>query len=158
MNDYEVLLMLDPELPEERGNEIIARIREQAEADGGSWDAHEPWGRRRLAYEIDHKAEGVYHLMLFTAAPTALEEITRVLKITDGVMRHLAVRRVKGGSIKAPAPIAALSTPAEAAPSEPAPSAPEAVVEPAEPVEPSEPASAVEAVSEPADDADAAAE
>ena len=157
MNDYEVLLMLDPELPEERGNEIIARIREQAETDGGTWDAHEPWGRRRLAYEIDHKAEGVYHLMLFTAAPTALEEITRVLKITDGVMRHLAVRRVKGGSIKAPAPIAALATPAEAAPSEPAPSAPEAV-EAAEPVEASEPASDVEAVSEPADDSDAAAE
>jgi small subunit ribosomal protein S6 len=149
--------MLDPELPEERGNEIIARIREQAETDGGSWDAQEPWGRRRLAYEIDHKAEGVYHLLLFTAVPTALEEITRVLKITDGVMRHLAVRRVKGGSIKAPAPIAALSTPAEAAPSEPAPSAPEAV-EPAEPVEPSEPVSDVEAVSEPADDTDAAAE
>jgi small subunit ribosomal protein S6 len=152
MNDYEVLLMLDPELPEERGNEIIARIREQAETDGGTWDAHEPWGRRRLAYEIDHKAEGVYHLMLFTAAPTALEEITRVLKITDGVMRHLAVRRVKGGSIKAPAPIAALSTPTEAAPS-----APEAVEAP-EPVEPSEPAGEVEAVSESADDTDAAAE
>jgi small subunit ribosomal protein S6 len=157
MNDYEVLLMLDPELPEERGNEIIARIREQAETDGGKWDAHEPWGRRRLAYEIDHKAEGVYHLMLFTAAPTSLEEITRVLKITDGVMRHLAVRRVKGGSIKAPAPIAALATPAEAAPSEPAPSTPEAVEVP-EPVEASEPASDVEAVSEPADDSDAAAE
>jgi small subunit ribosomal protein S6 len=152
VNDYEVLLMLDPELPEERGNEIVARIREQAEADGGSWDAHEPWGRRRLAYEIDHKAEGVYHLLLFTAAPTALEEITRVLKITDGVMRHLAVRRVKGGSIKAPAPIAALSTPAEAAP------AATPVVEPSEPAELAEPADAVEAVSEPADDADAAAE
>jgi small subunit ribosomal protein S6 len=162
MNDYEVLLMLDPELTEERGNEIIARIREQAETDGGTWDAHEPWGRRRLAYEIDHKAEGVYHLILFTAPPTSLEEITRVLKITDGVMRHLAVRRVKGGSLKAPAPIAALATPAEAAPSEPAPSAPapsapEAVAV-AEPVEPSEPASEVEAVSEAADDTDAAAE
>lgn len=157
MNDYEVLLMLDPELPEERGNEIIARIREQAETDGGTWDAHEPWGRRRLAYEIDHKAEGVYHLILFTAPPTSLEEITRVLKITDGVMRHLAVRRVKGGSIKAPAPIAALATPAEAAPSEPPPSTPEAVAV-AEPVEPSEPVTEDEAVSEAADDTDAAAE
>jgi small subunit ribosomal protein S6 len=152
MNDYEVLLMLDPELPEERGNEIIARIREQAEADGGSWDAQEPWGRRRLAYEIDHKAEGVYHLLLFTAAPTALEEITRVLKITDGVMRHLAVRRVKGGSIKAPAPIAALATPATET------AAPVAVETPAptEAAAPTEPE--VEAVSEASDDADAAAE
>ena len=109
MNDYEVLLMLDHELPEERGAEIVARIREQAETGGGTWDAHEPWGRRRIAYEVDHKAEGVYHLLLFTAVPSALEEITRVLKITDGVMRHLAVRRVKGGSLKAPAPIAPLA-------------------------------------------------
>jgi small subunit ribosomal protein S6 len=146
MNDYEVLLMLDPELPEERGNEIVARIREQAEAGGGNWETHEPWGRRRLAYEIDHKAEGVYHLLLFKAEPASLEEITRVLKITDGVMRHLAVRRVKGGSIKAPAPIAALATPAEAAP---------AAVEPAAPAGPEADA---EAVAEAADDADAAAE
>ncbi len=47
--------------------------------------------------------------MLFTAAPTTLAEISRVLKITDGVMRHLAVIRVKGGQTKAPAPIAAVS-------------------------------------------------
>src|SRR5256885_16890344 len=51
------------------------------------------WGRRRLAYEIDHKAEGVYHLLTFDAEPEALAEVSRVLKITDGVMRHLAVKR-----------------------------------------------------------------
>ena len=106
MNDYEVLLMLDAELPEERGGEIIARVREQVEGDKGSWDGHEPWGRRKLAYEIDHKPEGVYHLLLFTSPPETLGEVSRVLKITDGVVRHLAVRRVKGGSTKAPAPMA----------------------------------------------------
>jgi small subunit ribosomal protein S6 len=113
VNEYEILLMLDPELAEERGEEIIARIRTGVEGDGGKWDGHEPWGRRKLAYEIDHKPDGVYHLLLFTAAPTTLAEISRVLKITDGVMRHLAVRRVKGGHIKAPAPIAAVSAPAD---------------------------------------------
>ena len=97
MTDYEILLMLDPELPEERQTEIITRAREAIEKDGGSWDNHEPWGRRRLAYEIDHKAEGSYHLLTFAAEPATLEEISRVLKITDGVMRHLAVRRVQGG-------------------------------------------------------------
>jgi small subunit ribosomal protein S6 len=112
-NEYEVLLMLDPELTEERGDEIIARIRAQVERDGGAWDGHEPWGRRKLAYEIDHKAEGIYHLLLFTAAPATLTEISRVLKITDGVMRHLAVRRVRGGQTKAPAPVAAASAPAD---------------------------------------------
>jgi len=115
MNEYEILLMLDAEIPEERGNEILARIRERVEGDGGTWDNHEPWGRRKLAYEIGHKGEGVYHLLLFTVAPDTLAEVSRVLKITDGVMRHLAVKRVKGGQIKAPpAPVAvAVSPPAD---------------------------------------------
>jgi small subunit ribosomal protein S6 len=113
VNEYEILLLLDPELAEERSEEIIARVRERVDADGGTWDGHEPWGRRKLAYEIAHKADGVYHLLLFTAAPATLAEISRVLKITDGVMRHLAVNRVKGGQTKAPAPVAAVSAPAD---------------------------------------------
>ena len=104
MTDYEILLMLDPELPEERQTEIVTRAREAIERDGGSFDKHEPWGRRRLAYEIDHKGEGSYHLLTFAAEPATLEEISRVLKITDGVMRHLAVRRVQGGSTRPPEP------------------------------------------------------
>jgi small subunit ribosomal protein S6 len=103
VTDYEILLMLDPELPEERQTEIVTRVREQVEKNG-SWDKHEPWGRRRLAYEIDHKPEGVYHLLTFEAEPETLDEISRVLKITDGVMRHMAVRRVRGGTTRPPEP------------------------------------------------------
>jgi small subunit ribosomal protein S6 len=104
VTDYEILLMLDPELPEERQTEIVTRAREAIERDGGSWDRHESWGRRRLAYEIDHKGEGSYHLLTFAAEPATLEEISRVLKITDGVMRHMAVRRVLGASTRPPEP------------------------------------------------------
>ena len=106
MTDYEILLMFDPELPEERQTEIVTRAREAIEKDGGTWDNHEPWGRRRLAYEIDHKAEGAYHLLTFAAEPATLEEISRVLKITDGVIRYGAFRRVKGSTnTKAPSQI-----------------------------------------------------
>ena len=105
MNEYEVMLLLDPDLPEERSNEVIQRIRTSVEEAGGTWDGHEPWGRRRLAYEIDHHPEAIYHLVLFTAPPETLAEITRVLKITDGVIRHGAYRRVEGGHTKAPAPL-----------------------------------------------------
>ena len=105
MTDYEILLMLDPELPDERQSEILTRAREAIERDGGKFEADEPWGRRRLAYEIDHKGEGVYHLLTFAAEPATLEEISRVLKITDGVMRHLAVRRVQGGTTRPPEPM-----------------------------------------------------
>ena len=104
MNDYEILLMLDPEVPEERQDEIVTRIRQSIERDRGSWQNAEAWGRRRLAYEIDHKGEGVYHLLTFEAEPATLDEVSRVLKITDGVMRHMAVRRVKGASTRPPAP------------------------------------------------------
>jgi small subunit ribosomal protein S6 len=91
--DYEILLMLDPELPDERQTEIVSRVRESIERAGGSWDGHDVWGRRKLAYEIDHKTDGVYHLLTMTTTPEVLEEVSRVLKITDGVMRHLAVKR-----------------------------------------------------------------
>jgi small subunit ribosomal protein S6 len=95
--EYEILLMLDPELPEGRQDEILQRTRELVERTGGTWDRHEPWGRRKLAYEIAHKDEGVYHLLEFTSEPATLDEASRILKITDGVMRHLAVRRIESG-------------------------------------------------------------
>ena len=117
MNDYEIMLLLDPDVADERGAEIIQRIHDAIDASGGSWDGHEPWGRRRLAYEIAHKSEAVYHLLLFSCPAETLAEITRVLKITDGVTRHGAFRRVKDGHTKAPSQIP-VGTPPVAAPSD----------------------------------------
>jgi small subunit ribosomal protein S6 len=93
VTEYEILLLLDPELPEQRQEEIVARTRELIERGGGRFDRHDVWGRRRLAYEIDRKADGTYHLLTFASEPSALDEVSRVLKITDGVLRHMAVRR-----------------------------------------------------------------
>ena len=94
MAAYEILLMLEPDLAEERHEEIVSRARELVQRGGGTWIRHDAWGRRRLAYEIKHKGEGFYHLLEFDAEPETLDELTRILKITDGVLRHLAVRRV----------------------------------------------------------------
>jgi small subunit ribosomal protein S6 len=102
--DYEILLLFDAELPEERQNEIVTRTRELVERGGGTFESDDVWGRRRLAYEIDHKAEGTYHLLTFKAEPGTLDEISRVLKITDGVMRHLPTHRIEGSRTSAPAP------------------------------------------------------
>ena len=117
MNDYEILLMLDPDAPEDRHEEILARTRELVEKGGGSFEDHQAWGRRRLAYEIDHRSEGVYHLLTFRSEPATLSEVSRVLKITDGVLRHMATRRPRPHRRKAP-PAPAESTPAETARSE----------------------------------------
>ncbi|HSG14124.1 MAG TPA: 30S ribosomal protein S6 [Gaiellaceae bacterium] len=96
MTEYEILLLLDPELDDAHQSEIVTRVRELVERDGGSWDLHDVWGRRKLAYEIDHKADGTYHLLQFTCAAATLDEVSRVLRIDDGVMRHMATRRIEG--------------------------------------------------------------
>jgi small subunit ribosomal protein S6 len=94
VNEYEILLMLDADVADERQNEILARVRELVERGGGTWVRHDPWGRRKLAYEIAKKSDGVYHLLEFDATPETLAELSRILKITDGVLRHMAVHRV----------------------------------------------------------------
>lgn len=94
--------MLDPELAEARQDEILARTRELVEKGGGTWRSHDAWGRRRLAYEIDHKGEGVYHLVVFESDAPTLDEIARVLKIDDAVIRHLATRHLEGSRTSAP--------------------------------------------------------
>lgn len=120
MTTYEILLMLDPEGGEAHQDELIARVRELVEKSGGSWRSHDAWGRRRLAYEIAKKPEGIYHLVVFQSSAETLAEISRVLKIDDAVMRHMAVKHIEGSRTSAPrdetpapAPVAAVVAPAE---------------------------------------------
>lgn len=137
MTTYEILLLLDPEQAEARQDDVIARTRDLVEKNSGAWHSHDAWGRRRLAYPIAHKEEGVYHLVVFDAEADTLEEISRVLKIDDSVLRHMATRHIAGSRTSAPrdelvapvAPAAVEATPAEA---DPAPSE-AAVSEDAEP-------------------------
>jgi small subunit ribosomal protein S6 len=116
---YEILLLLDPEQAEARQDEILARTRDLVDKSGGEWHSHDAWGRRRLAYPIAHKEEGVYHLVVFDAEAATLEEISRVLKIDDAVLRHLATRHIAGSRTSAPRDeAAAVPAPVEAVPAE----------------------------------------
>ena len=140
MTTYEILVMLDPEQAEARQDEIVARTRELVEKNGGSWQSHDAWGRRRLAYPIAHKEEGVYHLVVFDAEAATLDEISRVLKIEDAVLRHLATRHVAGSRTSAPRDELVAPAAAPAA---------EAAAEPTDPAEPAPPATAVSETAEP---------
>jgi small subunit ribosomal protein S6 len=142
---YEILLMLDPEQAEARQDDIVARTRELVEKNDGAWHSHDAWGRRRLAYPIAHKEEGVYHLVVFDAEAATLAEISRVLKIDDAVLRHLATRHIPGSRTSAPRDEAAAPAAAPA-------------VEVAEVAEPAEPAPSETAVSETPEPEYAAAE
>jgi small subunit ribosomal protein S6 len=93
VHPYEVMLMLDADADEARQNEVIERARQIVEQGGGTFESVDAWGRLKLAYEIDHKGEAFYHIVNFTSSTETLDEVTRVLRITDDVMRHMVVRR-----------------------------------------------------------------
>ena len=139
MTTYEILLMLDPEQAEARQDDIVARARDLVEKNGGEWYSHDAWGRRRLAYPIAHKEEGVYHLVVFDSEAATLDEMSRVLKIDDAVLRHLATRHIAGSRTSAPRDEAAAPVAAPAETPAPEAAAPEttqpetAVSESAEP-------------------------
>jgi small subunit ribosomal protein S6 len=97
VTEYEVLLLLDPELSDENQAEIVERVKTLVEKGGGTFERHDPWGRRKLAYPIDKKDDGIYHLLTFAAPAETLDELSRVLKIDDDVLRHMATRRPEGG-------------------------------------------------------------
>ena len=102
MTTYEILLLLDPENAEAHQEELVARVRGLVENAGGTWRSHDAWGRRRLAYPIGKKAEGVYHLVVFESGAETLDEVVRVLKIDDVVLRQMATRHIEGSRTSAP--------------------------------------------------------
>jgi small subunit ribosomal protein S6 len=102
LTTYEILLMLDPEGAEQHQDDLLARVRDLVEKSSGTWRSHDAWGRRRLQYPIKKKNEGVYHLVVFESDAATLDEISRVLKIDDAVMRHLATKHIEGSKTSAP--------------------------------------------------------
>ena len=93
MKAYELLYIVDPSSNEEVRAGVSARIDVAITGEGGTVDSVEDWGKRKLAYEIDHLSEGNYILVNFHADPTHVQELDRVLRITDAVKRHMIVVR-----------------------------------------------------------------
>lgn len=91
--EYELGLVLRPDLDEERQQSVIARYRQVIETHGGSLEEPNIWGKRRLAYEIKDLTEGVYIFLLYTADASANAELDRLLRIDDNVLRFMAVVR-----------------------------------------------------------------
>jgi small subunit ribosomal protein S6 len=92
MRKYECTYILDPVLTDEEQDPLIERFKTLVSDNGGSVDAVDKWERRRLAYEVKGKREGVYVVMNFNGEPRTETELGRVLRITDGVLRHIVVR------------------------------------------------------------------
>ena len=92
MRRYELMLVLRPDLADDKVQATLERTSRAIAGGGGQIVKQAPWGRRRLAYPIDHNREGSYYVILFEAPATAISELERGLLISEEVLRHLVTR------------------------------------------------------------------
>jgi len=92
MHQYELMVILDPEIDERTVAPSLDKFLNVVRNDGGTIDKVDVWGRRRLAYEINKKSEGIYAVVDFTANADATAELDRQLKLSEAVMRTKVLR------------------------------------------------------------------
>ena len=91
-HQYELMVILDPEIDERTVAPSLDKFLNVIRNDGGTIENVDIWGRRRLAYEIQKKAEGIYAVVNFTATSDATVELDRQLKLSEAVLRTKVLR------------------------------------------------------------------
>jgi small subunit ribosomal protein S6 len=101
------MVILDPEIDERTVAPSLDKFLNVIRNDGGTIDSVDIWGRRRLAYEINKKTEGIYAVVNFTSTPAATVELDRQLSLSEAVMRTKVLRAEEGIAQVAAAKVAA---------------------------------------------------
>jgi small subunit ribosomal protein S6 len=91
-HQYELMVILDPEIDERQVAPNLDKFLKVITNDGGTIENVDVWGRRRLAYEIQKKTEGIYAVVNFTATSEATQELDRQLKLSEQIMRTKILR------------------------------------------------------------------
>ena len=94
MTKYETTFILDPGFDETRVNEEVERVTQWIQGLGGEVLEVQRWGKRRLAYEINRRRDGIYTLLLYEGPGSIVKEIERRMQLNESVMRVLTVMHV----------------------------------------------------------------
>ncbi len=100
---YDLMLLIDSNASGERRDAILGEVQSMLENGGTIVSAHD-WGQRRIAYEIDHRAEAHYQLFQFEGDNALLDRVNHSLRIMDGVLRYRIIRQRPGGPEVPPSP------------------------------------------------------
>jgi small subunit ribosomal protein S6 len=92
MRHYEMMIILDPGLEEATVQPSLEQFLTVVKTGGGSVDKVDVWGRRRLAYEIDKRTEGIYAVIDMMAVPDSVAELDRQLSLNEAVLRTKVMR------------------------------------------------------------------
>ncbi len=140
--NYELMLVVSPELDGEALDAVLQRVQRYLEAAEAQVVSFKSWGLRRLAYTLNGQREGRYYLVLFTANSLAISDLDRSIRLVEGVLRHLMTRmETEMPEPTEEEPKKAAPEPVEEATPEPTPepaeeATPEAAPEPVEEVTP----------------------
>jgi small subunit ribosomal protein S6 len=93
---YDLVLVISMTADDERRAKIVADAESQIAGAGGTVERQDDWHTRPMAYEINHQAEGEYHLLQFTGPTALLEALSHNLRIDDAVLRFRIIRVVPG--------------------------------------------------------------
>jgi small subunit ribosomal protein S6 len=93
---YELMYIVKPELDDQAVQQEIEKVGQLIQTNGGQVKKVTPWGKRRLAYSVKDQREGHYVVAEFDLDQARVQEVDRVLKISDTVFRHLLVRQEEG--------------------------------------------------------------
>lgn len=94
VREYELALLVRPELTEDAVNEVVSKVNSIIESQGGTPKPPSLWGKRRLAYEINELHEASYVFVEFSGAPGLPQELTRQLRFDETVVRHMVVKAI----------------------------------------------------------------
>ncbi|KQO03210.1 MULTISPECIES: 30S ribosomal protein S6 [Arthrobacter] len=92
MRAYELMVIIDPDVEERSIDPTLEKFLNVVRNGGGTVDKVDIWGRRRLAYEIQKKTEGIYAVVNFTATPAVAAELDRQLSLNETIMRTKIIR------------------------------------------------------------------
>lgn len=93
MTKYEMLYIIDASLAEDAKDALVKKFEDLVTANGGVVEKTDRWGLKKLQYPINYKSEGYYVLMTFEAEKTLVQELKRIVGITDGIIRRLITKR-----------------------------------------------------------------
>jgi small subunit ribosomal protein S6 len=92
MRRYEVMVILDPELEERTVEPSLDTYLNIVRKEGGTVEKLDIWGRRKLAYDVKKKAEGIYAIIDLTAEPAVVKELDRQLTLNESILRTKVIR------------------------------------------------------------------
>ena len=93
MHNYELVIIIHPDLDDEAIEQSLDRIKDWITDGDGNVDKIDKWGKRRLSYQIQKQNEGIYYLLDVSMLPTSIAELERNLTILEPVMRHMIVAK-----------------------------------------------------------------